>query len=837
MKQQVCERPSLPALRAAHCGVLSNVVGIVGLPVLVVGNDAAEAISSIPGTISRTDRNAPEYEGSYRDFNINYYQASMNLSGGISGSPAVDVDGSAVGMVSGGLLGGEAICYLLPLHSVRKALECLRKGRHVPRGDIQCLFLSTPFHECRRLGLRSDWEERFRKEFTDAGGLMVADTILSSGPASGKIMVGDILLEINDSLILHFADLENLLDANIGKMTEVRLLRDSQVITVCIDVVNLHKSTPKRLAAVGGLFCHDLSYVQAMKYGVPHAGVHIAESAEPSIIGDGGPGWIIQKMGDCFIETLTDFLRALHTTQRGQRVKVTYAHLESLYKRRTDVLTLDAPCGIAVAALDDRTGIWRESTSFLLPPAQRVSPAWPIRKIGPACTDVRLTNIIPALVHVESRAYLYLDGFPAMRRQGMGVVVDSKAGLVAVSRMVIPHKACHITVTLGSHTIVEGQCLFWHPRQCYVVVKYDASLAPEDITSVKLSKRRADRGENVVFMRFTQPDRILHGDVRVGTVTITGPTIVKESSSARYHPINADFVSIDAPAGSRGSNGVLVASDGSVLAIWLPFFGGITTPGLLEMVSKLQVGTTPESYILPVEFEAVPAAVARRMGVPHGVIDKVVEGSGHHAHIYIVKKRTCGLDSGSNPLLEGDVIVSMDRKLCTNWADFDVTCSRKIETVIMRKGLAKSVQLQGVRVDDLETSRCVEFCGARIQRPHLAVRHSLDELPSEVYVSHVVSGSPADHYGLPAESFITMANGKAVDDIDSFVNFVTELSSGDQINRNFTLTITTLMGSVVKIGMRENKVYFPPIEWTIEGIGSCARRLGGTGEEPPQPRA
>ncbi|KAF1732531.1 Pro-apoptotic serine protease [Beauveria bassiana] len=42
---------------------LSSGGASVGQPVLVVGNDAGEATSIIDGTISRTDRNAPEYDG------------------------------------------------------------------------------------------------------------------------------------------------------------------------------------------------------------------------------------------------------------------------------------------------------------------------------------------------------------------------------------------------------------------------------------------------------------------------------------------------------------------------------------------------------------------------------------------------------------------------------------------------------------------------------------------------------------------------------------------------------------------------------------------------------
>ncbi len=92
---------------------------------LMVSNDTSEATSIIDSAISQTDHNAPEYDRPYSDFNINYYIANMNLSGGISSSPAIGEDGLVLGMVSGGMTDG-AICFILPTGPILQTLHRLR---------------------------------------------------------------------------------------------------------------------------------------------------------------------------------------------------------------------------------------------------------------------------------------------------------------------------------------------------------------------------------------------------------------------------------------------------------------------------------------------------------------------------------------------------------------------------------------------------------------------------------------------------------------------------------------------------------------------------------------
>ncbi|KAJ6783287.1 hypothetical protein PWT90_02194 [Aphanocladium album] len=769
----------------------------VGQSLLILGNNATEQISEHYGCITLAERNAPEYAEGYSDFNISYYQANINLSGGISGSPALSADGAVVGIVSGIHTDGANVCFILPSVSILKTITRLLRGHDVPRGDIRCQFLLTPLYKCRALGLGQEWEEKIQGTIAKGHDLLVAHRVLSDGPSCGHIRPGDIIIHVNKVFVCRFEEMAHVLNENVGQTVWVGLLRQNEFRVVGVQVRNLY-TILERLVQLGGIFCHDLSLTQAVRYGVRAEGVYVAESREPAVIGDGGCDYMIQKVNGQAVRNMDDLISLMRTFRKGQRITLLYAHIGRLHVRSSCVVVLDAPDGgVAVvsrlAAPAGLSGTWRKTRLFLGRPLPTIAAP------RPATTG-------SSIVHVESRSHMHVDGFAPRAARGLGVIIDGERGLVLVARSVVPHRACHVTITHGSFAESEARCWFFHPFQGYTILQYDPAAAPT--CSTNISTLVLAKGVQARFMYFPRPEQIMSDDARICSVGITTPD-PQRGGHLPCLPVNADLVGMDALSEVQAAQGVITDALGGIAAMWMPSVGGLRMASVLSVLARLRDRLAPALYVIPAEVERVSTHQVRNTGVS----DEAMQALQGRSHVFRVKQVL------SASLAEGDILLDVDGRACTEWASFDLMESHAVSVKVLRQSAEEDVELRCHRMDGFETTRCVQFCGASIQPPPHAVRYGLGGVPSEVYITHVEPGSPADFCSLPPRAFITSVDGAAVTDMDSFVGIVRR-ATGD-----CALRVTlTMLGSCDEVCvLKVHGEHYGLVEWELTDSG-CIRR-------------
>ncbi|KAF5006006.1 hypothetical protein FDECE_7580 [Fusarium decemcellulare] len=784
----------------------------VGVEIKVIGNDGGEKLGILSGFISRLDRNAPMYKG-YMDFNTCYYQANASAAGGSSGSPVVNVDGHGIALQAGGRTDGSTD-YFLPLDGPLRALKKLQQNEPVPRGEIQCVFQLKPFDECRRLGLKPEWETVVRQSFPKDNNMLVAQTVLPQGPSDQKIREGDILIKINGQLVAQFLPLNNVFDDNIGKKLRFLLQRDGKDIEEEIEVQDLNEVTPDRFLSVSGASFHDISYQVAQRYNVPCRGVYMCES---------GPFhssrrnyMSMQSIDYKDTPDLATLIKVVKEIPDRSRIVVAFRYLWDRHTLRTAIISFDGHwfSKMRLFKRNDTTGVWDVDI------IGQALPAVPPTKHSASFTSLQhvphraVADVVRSVVHVRYSTPVLLDGQCEREKSGMGLVIDADKGLVMVSRNVVPVKLCDIELTFADSILVPGKIEFMHPSHHYVVIRYDPELVDAPVQSATLSTEQISQGASTLFIGHNDSGQMVYTPT---TVTRVMPLEQSPPNPPTCRPINVDRIDIDSSLSAHCSSGVLMTEEGTIQAVWLVHeegndeetHFGLSTLNLLPVFNKLSQGIVPSIRSLPVELEAITMIQARVMGVSDDWIRQVEKRTSEHRLFKI--KRAFGQESGQ--LLEGDVLLTLNDTLITQLHELEVTYwNETIDAVIVRSREQMNLQLKTVAEEEFETSHVLTFCGLTAQRPHRTVRQSIKDLPSEVYITSWLHGSPATLYSLYATTFITHINGEPTPDLKTLVPVIAAIPD----NTYFSARAVDYSGAPFVATIKKNERYFPTVEWIAD---------------------
>lgn len=481
----------------------------VGSEIRVVGNDNAEKLQILSGTVARVDRNAPKYSGLYSDENTFYVGAASATSGGSSGSPVLNDKGHAVALNAGGAQDA-ASAYYLPLDRVVPAVEALRVGKVPRRGTIGCRLTFKTFAAAAHLGLTAEqkrraveasnvWAEKVAGR-QPRRGVLVCEKILPGGPAAeAGVEPGDVLLDVNGNCCVDFVDIEDAIDqaapepwsANEGKELDMRWARLGQERSTSMRALDFHPLIPRDFVECGAAIFHSLSYQRAMRWNIPvvKAGAYISLAG---IFGAAGAGVMVVELS-CGGKTwptpdLDAMFRGLqeipddayfhlryrdwsgngHGRERGAEVRMDRRLWPLALWRFSPELPntwcLENEC--AAEKPKEAT----ETTEALPGPAQTEDCFQDLPAGSPRRSLVEVSFFTHTRLVFEG---IKPRGMSAtlFRRRGVGVVVDLERRLVLTARATVPQHLGCVEVTFAQSLTVDAKPLLLHPELNVVVLQ------------------------------------------------------------------------------------------------------------------------------------------------------------------------------------------------------------------------------------------------------------------------------------------------------------------------------------------------------------------------------
>ncbi|KAJ1962457.1 hypothetical protein GGI12_002634 [Dipsacomyces acuminosporus] len=724
----------------------------IGMEIRVVGNDAGEKLSILAGTLARLDRTAPEYGvGEYNDFNTFYLQAASGTSGGSSGSPVLDIYGDAVALNAGGS-NKAASSFYLPLDRIVRALGLIRRGMQVPRGTIQTEFEYLPYDELRRFGLDMTIESKMRETFPGSQGMLAVRTVLPKGPADGSLQSGDIVVAINGKPNIDFFGLEEATDNSVGGEVQISVWRGGKAYNTRLKVQDMHAITPSKFIEVGGGVVNEVSYQIARSYGIPVGGVYVASSGHVLGSASAWRGSVVLSIGNMPTPDLDSFAEAFGKLREGSRVPVRFFTLEQPHKQKVMIMNVTTHWhALRMATRDISTGYWiHKELKAPLPPPEPVEPqtasiaALP-RTLAPG------DKVWPSIVLLDFHAPYLVDGMKHTQYIGPGIIVDKAKGYIVCDRDSVPIGVGDVYITIAGSIVLVGKVEFLHPVYNFAIIKYD----PKQI-----------------------------GESSVEDISMVS---TRECLPPRFRCINVEGVKLNDQPGCQG--GVLCDEDGLVKGLWTnvssqdsnhkdtSVMTGMDASLLRPTVEALRDGRHPDIRSLDVELWTVKLAAARTLGLSAERIRQVEQSPKNNSKLLYVLGLLTSESPATKLLRTGDIILEKDGKPVREIGDIGVIYNEKVvELVVLRDGKELTLHVPTTSLEGMETRRVVHWSGALIQQPYRAVQEQIRKLPSSVYVSCTLYGSPANCYGLRPGMWITEIENQPVRTVDQFIGILKELN-------------------------------------------------------------
>ncbi|CAE7751811.1 NMA111, partial [Symbiodinium microadriaticum] len=351
-----------------------------------------------------------------------------------------------------------------------------------------------------------------------------------------KLKPGDVLLEIAGRPCLNFVTLEDQLDSEVDKEVLIKISRAGDVLKIGLRVVDFHKLISHDFVECGGGVFHVLSYHTCKTYNIPISdrGIYVAQSGFS--FGLQIPvSAVITSVAGKRVTSLKAFETALAGIPNKEMFEVRWFNPSANeHRQKCSMIRMERTLWPARVwdfcpkrpntwqrrswdgeVADDKRGAAAATTEPVecspVSDARSRASAEQDADVGPAAlsgqedsfgypenSDAAISMVQPMLCTIVTQvSHEYATDFlqskeenksTVIRRCGVGLVIDSAAGLVLTDRYTVPQPLVEVELTFGQTVTVNATCLFMHPHHNMVLLHY-APTAVKDlpVRSIDLS--------------------------------------------------------------------------------------------------------------------------------------------------------------------------------------------------------------------------------------------------------------------------------------------------------------------------------------------------------------
>ena len=197
------------------------------------------------------------------------YSVNLNSAGGSSGSPLLDDNGEAIGVVYGG---GKTYSLALKGSYVQKAAAQLKTGKVPSRKHTGAL---TEIYSLSQAVQHRDFPkelmEDYIKKYPEARGRVIAvQNMIANSVNENIIKAGDIVWQINDKFIgPDLALFDQMIDENKDDKIELTIYRDGKKIVLKPKIYDVNQNKVHKMIKFGGAIFFEADDFTSAKSGVP----------------------------------------------------------------------------------------------------------------------------------------------------------------------------------------------------------------------------------------------------------------------------------------------------------------------------------------------------------------------------------------------------------------------------------------------------------------------------------------------------------------------------------------------------------------------------------------